>query len=70
MRATQSMRTEPLKLRGLNPGDPVFWRSRMPSNPAFAFLPGLRYRPLGAKLFELCSGRFGQRGIPHLGPIP
>jgi hypothetical protein len=38
--------------------------------PAFAFLPGLRYRPLGAKLFELCSGRFGQRGISHIGPIP
>jgi hypothetical protein len=30
------MRAEPMKLRGLNPGDPVFWRSRMPSNPAFA----------------------------------
>jgi hypothetical protein len=27
--------------------------------PAFAFLSGLRYRPLGAKLCELCSGRFG-----------
>jgi hypothetical protein len=63
------MRTIPMKLCGLNLAIPYAVQSGF-RYPAFAFSAWPSLPTSWSKLFEQCSGRSGQRGIPHLGSIP